>query len=525
MADGKLDMTKKEFDLLAKHLKDRIWRLENIYKILDKNGNPVTFELRPAQKFILQNIWYATLILKTRRIGSTTFWCILFLDTCLFNPDCAAGIVAHTENDAHEILENKVKYAYNNLPDVVKLMYPVTIDRKDKLAFSNGSSLYCDRSMRGGTLQYLLITEYGKMCAKNPELAKEVKTGAFNTVTSGQFLVVESTAEGEAGYYFDYCQEAMRLAYAKAKLNPMQFKFLFLGWHMDPDNVLTSAGTVITKEDAEYFTRIEAEINELADNGHIPPLEGRKLSLKQRAWYVSKKAQQGDDMHQEFPSTPDEAFKSSAEGCYYRQQFAILHKDQKICKVEYDRAFPVMTGWDFGLDDCTSIWFFQKMRSENRLIHYYENYGEGLEHYVQYMHSLKYFSWGTHFLPHDAGTRRQNKTIESYETMLTDLGLRKTFVVPRTPDLKLDIQVVRNFLVTCWIDESNCAPGIKALQNFRKDWSEKFGKWMDRPRHDENSHAEAAMRSLACGLLADSGHGSSRSNISKRKKPNVLAFR
>jgi hypothetical protein len=41
-----------------------------------------------------------------------------------------------------------------------------------------------------------------KICAHAPEKAREIVTGALNTVEAGQFVVIESTAvgqEGEAG--------------------------------------------------------------------------------------------------------------------------------------------------------------------------------------------------------------------------------------------------------------------------------------------------------------------------------------
>ena len=505
----------------------RWFRLCNIYKIKNDEGHIEVFRPNPQQKYLFDNTHYLNLILKSRQHGVTTFLCILFLDICMFQDNVTCGIIAQTEGYARFFFDSKVKFAYDNLPPEIKAERKLISDRNDLMKFSSGSTFYVDCSMRSGTLNYLHVSEFGEVCATRPDKAQEIVAGALNTVAVGQFVFIEATGKGSDGYFYDYCQESMKLAMTHTKLNALQFKFFFLGWYCKHSNVLPADSVVLTKEDEEYFAEIEPKIRELSNAGIIMPMPDGKLSPEQKAWYAQKKQQQKDNMLSEFPATPEEAFKNTAEGCYYRVQFTFLRsqKESRICRVSYEPGFPVNTGFDFGLDDYTAIWFHQKIRSENRLIHYFEDYGEGLEYYVQYMQNLGYHVWGTHYLPHDGGTRRQNAQIESYQSMLGDLGLRNIIVVPRTQNILTSIQEVRNFLPTCWIDESDCAPGIKALENFRKDYNDRMGKWKDTPRHDENSHGEAAMRSLACGLSMMAGRGNKSGKfIKERKKPDMSAF-
>ena len=63
-------------------------------------------------------------------------------------------------------------------------------------------------SLRSGTLQYLHVSEYGKICAKFPDKAREVRTGALNTVDKNGIVFIESTAEGQDGHFFELCQAA-----------------------------------------------------------------------------------------------------------------------------------------------------------------------------------------------------------------------------------------------------------------------------------------------------------------------------
>jgi len=68
-------------------LSDPLWRLNNLYTIIDKAGNKSLFQLNWAQKKLYQDMWYCNLILKARQLGISTFVCLLFLDRCLLKPN------------------------------------------------------------------------------------------------------------------------------------------------------------------------------------------------------------------------------------------------------------------------------------------------------------------------------------------------------------------------------------------------------------------------------------------------------
>src|SRR5829696_9052324 len=93
--------------------------------------------------------------------------------------------------------------------------------------FSNNSSIRVGTSLRSGTLQYLHVSEYGKLCAKYPEKAREVRTGALNTIQSGQVVFIESTAEGQEGHFFELSEAARAKERRGVPLTPLDFKFLF----------------------------------------------------------------------------------------------------------------------------------------------------------------------------------------------------------------------------------------------------------------------------------------------------------
>ena len=188
-----------------KLLADKEWRLNNLYWITDKEGKPTRFRMTPEQREYFEGIHTRNIILKARQLGFTTEVCIIQLDAALFE-SAKCALIAHTLNDAKRLFREKVKYAYDKLPAEIKAANPASNDSSGELVFKKGGSLYVSTSFRGGTLRYLHVSEFGKICAKYPDKAREIVTGAFEAVSTGCFATIESTAEGRAGYFFDYCQ-------------------------------------------------------------------------------------------------------------------------------------------------------------------------------------------------------------------------------------------------------------------------------------------------------------------------------
>src|SRR5260370_18062967 len=100
-------------------------------------------------------------------------------------------------------IRDKVRFTYDNLPDVIKGRVPAQNDNACELLLANNSPIRVGVSLRSGTLQYLHVSEYGKICAKFPEKAREVRSGALNTVDKHGLVFIESTAEAQAGHFFE----------------------------------------------------------------------------------------------------------------------------------------------------------------------------------------------------------------------------------------------------------------------------------------------------------------------------------
>jgi hypothetical protein len=466
--------------IAEQRLSDPIWRLNNLYWIVDKRGMRVKFQLNWAQKQLYDGSWYCNIVLKARQLGISTFICLLFLDRCLFNSNMAAGIICHTLEDSQAMFK-RIKFAYDSLPSEIKALRPAAIDSARELVFSNGSSLRVGTSMRGQTLQYLHISEFGKICAKYPDKAEEIITGSLNTIAPGQYIFIESTAEGREGHFYEMCKKAQAQAVQGTELSKLDFKFHFFPWWGD-NNYRIGSQVAMSQEALDYFTSLDSR--------------GIALDAEQKYWYAARHATQGDDMFREYPSTPEEAWESAIDGSYYAKQMSLARIEKRIGRIHYDETIPVHTAWDLGYNDSTAIWFFQLIGKEIHLIDYVEGSGESLSHWLGVVKSKPYV-YEKHLAPHDimaheysSGMTRQ---ASARKMGINLLPVQRVALIP-------GIDAARNILNRCWFDERNCAQGVKCLENYKKEWNDRAGCWSSQPLHNWASHGADAFRTLATGM-------------------------
>ncbi len=505
LADGsyKKPETPEEFELF---LTDPIARLCSgfLYQIMLKSpdgqdDSVVPFIPNRAQRRLIQRLWYRNIILKARQLGFTTLIAIMWLDHALFNADQRCGIIAQDKEAAEIIFRDKVKLAYERLPDVLRERMPLKRDSASELLFAhNNSSIRVATSMRSGTIHRLHISEYGKICAKYPDKAVEVMTGSLPAVPLDGIVVIESTAEGQEGDFYEKTQRAIRMAQSGLKLTPRDYRIHFYAWWMDPAYRLDHTAHPMTPADQEYFHKIEAEA-------------GTTLSIDQRNWYVATRdsefAQDPERMWQEYPGTAREAFQVSTEGVYYATQLADARKNNRITKVPYTPGVKVNTFWDIGNSDGTAIWLHQRVGMENRFIGFIEGWGETYGHYTSELQKFGY-TWGTHYLPHDAQHKRQGQYAnKSPQEMLEELNIGGDWeIVDRVDELIHGIQATRDAFPTAWFDAEACAPGLKHLDNYKKVWDKNKGAWKINEARKVDGHSEAAdaLRQWGQGYAAPS---------------------
>lgn len=293
--------------VLARCLADPYWRLFSgcLYKIMVKGDGDTDSFVMPflpneAQRRFIDRLWHRNVILKARQLGMTTLIAILWLDHALFNADQRCGIIAQGLEQAESIFRDKVKFAYDHLPDVLKERMPLQKDSASELLFAhNNSAVKVAVSMRSGTIHRLHISEFGKICAEFPKKAREVMTGSIPAVPLNGVLVIESTAEGRTGDFYNICQTAQANFAQRKFLTERDYRFHFYAWWQEPKYRMEVSNVIISRDDHAYFDEVEMIVKRDMQLDI-------KLDPEQRAWYVATKEAdfKGNDdrMWAEYPS-------------------------------------------------------------------------------------------------------------------------------------------------------------------------------------------------------------------------------
>ncbi|GLQ09233.1 phage terminase large subunit [Devosia yakushimensis] len=496
------------------NLQDPHWRLRNLYWIMDKEGNPVLFSPNEVQDKFIREIWFRNVVPKARQRGFSTVVQILMLDHALFEPNQRCGIIAETTTLAEQIFGDKIKFAYDRLPPLIREMVPARMTLK-KIVLANNSSIRCATSVRGGTIQWLHVTEYGKICQVAPIKAKEIQTGSIPAVDKTGIVVVESTVEGLDGNFTELVLKARATAQLGRPLGEMDYRLHFASWWDASEYETDPTGIVISPKDHAYFARLEATI-------------GRDISLPKRAWYVQKRDVEfgGDQekMWMQYPSTLDEAFTISTEGKWLANQMATMRKQNRITHVPYDPAYPVNLWWDLGVDDDIAIWFHQQVGLQDRFIDYIEASGEPYAYFKAEVDKRGY-ALGHCYLPHDGAHRRPGAEIlKTSADMIGEVGFRNIEIVPRIHELITGIQQLRNAMSSYWIDETKCAEGIKHLDGYGKVWNVRTSTYTSQVAQNGHQHATDALRqhaqAKAGGIIMAANSGQTRP---KRRNKGAMA--
>lgn len=477
----------------ADQMKDWRWRVSNLYTITDEKGRVVPFRPNSAQNDFMDKMHTLNVIPKARQRGFSTLIEIMGLDTCMFHANTNAGVIAQDLDTAKDIFNQKVRETYDRLPEGLKNAIPATQDAAQQITFGNKSQMRVSTSLRGGTLQFLHVSELGKIAAKYPEKAREIKSGALNTVHAGQHIFIESTAEGQGGLFHEIVLAAKAIEDAGLEPTPLEFKLYFAPWWGDERYRIRTERTIPEKHRA-YFAELERQ-------------HGIVLDEEQKRWYSQKALQQGEDMRREFPSYLEEAFEAPIEGAYYTEELRKAREQMRIGDYPFDpKLGQVYTFWDIGRSDLTTIWFAQRVGASRwRFFDYLEGQDQSFPHYARELKAKQadHSSWvyGGHYLPHDGG-RKDMKDDLTRRTTLENLGIYPCHIVDRTKDLSgpaltSSINLVKAFMEMCAFDKVACAEGLKHLTNYRREWDDKLAIWKSRPFHNQASDGADGYRTAA----------------------------
>lgn len=322
---------------------DKVWRMNNLYWIITKDGTKEVFRMNRAQRHFFDHylsrpgfIWHRHIILKSRQLGFTTFIDLFILDEILFNSNREGLIIAHKVQDATEIFDRKIDYALRNMADDIKgAFFKLQRNSAKKIQVvvdygpdaGSTSSIAVSISGRSATYFYVHISEFAKMCVMYPKNAQEVETGTFPAVPFDGFIFIEGTAEGMAGRFYEMFNDNWIV---RDSITPMvsRVKFMphFYNWQYDDMEM---------KKITEAIPTQDMEISEI-DWGEYQ--KEHNLSDIEITYYYMKWLQMGgkgssdaiNKLHQEYPTTPEEAFLSTGQTYFPTSKvFSMLTKVKK----------------------------------------------------------------------------------------------------------------------------------------------------------------------------------------------------
>jgi hypothetical protein len=181
----------------------------NLYCIENKQGKLVKFNPNRMQRALFRDRHEgANMILKSRQMGSSTAIAMWLLDKMWTNERHTAGIIDKTLTDAEAKLR-KIRIAWDNLDNkkllaewkigaLIKSQLKIVSATSGRIEWSNGSSIVAGKSLRGGTVQYLHVSELGQIAQEEPKKAAEIVSGSLNTIAPGQIVFLSPPTRVDA---------------------------------------------------------------------------------------------------------------------------------------------------------------------------------------------------------------------------------------------------------------------------------------------------------------------------------------
>lgn len=294
--------------------------LLNRLSIVDTRARLIPFKLNWAQQEYLAEVerqyterrLVRVIVLKARQLGCSTLTEAIMFLWCFVFPRVQGLVMAHEASSAQHLLGMTRTY-WDTYP--FKSLYSTQYKSRNELSWvETVSSLKVATAKtvdtgRSKTLQMLHLSE----CAFY-EHAEETMGGLEQSFhfEPGTFGVLESTANGVGGFFYDQWNAAVN--------NEIEYKPLFFPWWKHPQYT--------------YSYVMRASQSSLPALGHCDEEERvlQKLGVNAdhllwRRWALRNLCQNNESiLHSEYPSTPDEAFVATGQNVFPLQHIRICYE-------------------------------------------------------------------------------------------------------------------------------------------------------------------------------------------------------
>lgn len=521
---------------LLELVKDRNWRMNSGLYLIESRpdddptapGKVTPLVLRSEQVRFLRERHTRNFVPKARKLGLSTVIVISNLDECLWTPDLFAAIIDKSEAQAFGKLgmarfawERGIDHPNPGMAQLWKWIHeanPVVKDADGEMAWSNGSRFRASTSETGNSPDRLHVSELGPIAAQRPAKAQEIKRGSINSVLPEGIIDIETTMEGGR---FGVCYDFFNLAKRQVgkPLTGVDWKLQFFPWWRHPSYDLPGCRPY-NQETLDYFAKLEKT-------------HGLSLPDSRQAWWEKRRIEQGDDMWQQYPSTIDECDMAVVAGQIYAEM-ATARSKGRVTEFEPEPGQPIFTFWDLGASANTAGWLIQKCGRDWNALDFCVGEGAGASAVAEVMRSWErqHGPIAHHYVPHDAKITDKGSG-KTYLSQLVAAGIpqRMITVVPRTPDVWVGIDEVRNRILKIWWhtrcdvetilpDGSKLPSGVGRIENYRRTVNASTGILRSMPFKDNVcDHAADALRTFAEADSLGLVHGSTADSPARLGSP------
>jgi Terminase RNaseH-like domain len=245
----------------------REWLMAYLLKIRNKNGRLQALRVNAAQREYAKNATKRSIVLKARQLGITTYVAARFFLNCVTRPGTMCVQVAHDQRSAEEIFRI-VHRLLANMPDVLRKGALATSHaNKRQIIFPHLDSQYRveaadENAGRGLTIQYLHCSEVSRW----PGDAEATLAALRAAVPPDGEIVLESTANGAAGCFYEEWQRAEQMGYSRH----------FYPWWWEPSYQRPVQIVEFTEEEAELMQKHKLTAEQIGFRREIKANFGRR---------------------------------------------------------------------------------------------------------------------------------------------------------------------------------------------------------------------------------------------------------
>ena len=217
------------------------------------------------------------------------------------------------------------------------------------------------------------------------------------------------------------------------------------------------------------------------------------------------------------------SFTANAQGFYYLQDMEKAESEERISTVPYNPAYPVETYWDIGITDNCVIWFIQRINKVFHVIDLYHNRGLKFASYVKELQNKEY-TYSSHNFPHDLRKTEFGSGMslrELAEELLTGTEVNIVHKV----EIQEGVNAVRTLFPLCYFDAEKCKLGLKALQNYHREWDSDKKEFKQKPVHDWSSDFADSFRYFCTNITYVEPVSTMQSRLRGFKKLNTRDWR